>query len=192
MADRRLNRYWPPVDVYSLRACPPVFLRLVGKRDCCLSDVRRGHIGRALSGLAVVAAADRQSGSTQDWKRNGSCQRARVLSQRSIVPAVAQASVASACCPAALAGRAGPEYRARQGRSVHRPRLRTAAGESQTRALNLPSQRRPLSPAVLSDVRPEAGFSTPARCCRCCPAKLVAAVGLSWRPAAPAFSSRTS
>src|SRR5580704_11266260 len=90
-ADRRLNRYWPPVDVYSLRASPPVFLRLVGRRDCCLSDVRQGHIGRPLSGLAVVAAADRQSESTQDWKRNGSCQRARVLSQRSTVPAVAQA-----------------------------------------------------------------------------------------------------
>src|SRR5580704_18196546 len=90
-ADRRLNRYWPPVDVYSLRACPPVFLRLVARRDCCLSAVRQGHIGRASSGLAVVVAVDRQTGSTQDWKRNVSCQPARVPSQRSTVPAVAQA-----------------------------------------------------------------------------------------------------
>src|SRR5208282_797221 len=98
-AGRRLNRYWPPVDVYSLRACPPVFLRLVGRRDCCLPAARETHTGQVSSGFAVVAAADRQIGSTQDWKRNGSCQRARVLSQRSTVTAVAQAWVASACCP---------------------------------------------------------------------------------------------
>jgi hypothetical protein len=78
-------------SVYSLRACPPAFLRLVGRRDCCLAAVRQGHIGRASLGLAVVVGADRQIGSTQGWKRNGSCQRARVLSQRSTVPAVAPA-----------------------------------------------------------------------------------------------------